>query len=228
MESAEPPALPDVRPGTAVIAANVRRLRDQLNWSGADLAVRVQDQGLNWTRTTVAKLETGRREAVAVHELLALAIALGVPPVWLLVDPTDGRRTLIADQAGGTVGMGPWTAFQWLTGQSYADVVPGDWPQLWDRAAGGLDLGYRIGQLLRQLHDINDLRETTDLVQPGKGEDEDFLAAERKGIEQLRRRMQELVDRGLRPPTAHELGEHVLKKAAQFGVELPTPPEAGP
>jgi transcriptional regulator with XRE-family HTH domain len=42
--------------------------------------------GVPWDRSTVAKLETGRRGAVSVPELFALAAALEVTPAALLVD----------------------------------------------------------------------------------------------------------------------------------------------
>ena len=42
--------------------------------------------GVPWDRSTVAKLETGRRGMVSVPELLALAVALEVTPAALLVD----------------------------------------------------------------------------------------------------------------------------------------------
>jgi hypothetical protein len=44
-------------------------------------------QGLAWDRTTVVKLENGKRQNVTVVELLALAVVLQVAPVHLLVPP---------------------------------------------------------------------------------------------------------------------------------------------
>jgi transcriptional regulator with XRE-family HTH domain len=72
---------------TAVIAAKVRELRKDRGWSAEQLAARMRAAGIEWTRLVVAKLETGRRQAVSVEELLSLAAVLGVSPLHLLVPP---------------------------------------------------------------------------------------------------------------------------------------------
>lgn len=49
----------------------------------------MQAHGEHWNRTTVAKLETGRRQSVSVEDLLALAAALDVPISRLLPEEVD-------------------------------------------------------------------------------------------------------------------------------------------
>lgn len=72
----------------------------------------MNEQGIPWNRTTVAKLETGRRESISVRELLALAVVLDVPPVWLLADPKQDGLVAIAEG----LEVEPWSALLWLTG----------------------------------------------------------------------------------------------------------------
>lgn len=71
---------------TEHIAGRVRALRGAARLSGPALAVAMNDRGIPWNRSTVAKLETGRRESVAVQELLALAAVFGIAPADLLPD----------------------------------------------------------------------------------------------------------------------------------------------
>jgi len=86
-----------------VVAGQVRWLRDRRGISQQQLA-----DSLGWTQSQVARLETGKR-SISVADLLALAWALDVAPVYLLsgsftesgdvpiaeqlrVDPTDMRN----------------------------------------------------------------------------------------------------------------------------------------
>lgn len=64
------------------------------------------------TRTVIAKLETGRREAVSTAELQVLAYALGVPPVLLLFPL--GYAETVELLPGHQVG--PWAAIEWFYG----------------------------------------------------------------------------------------------------------------
>lgn len=87
---------------TAVIATRVRALRRVLGLSGAQLAERLSRHGIHWNRSTAAKLETGRREAISVQELLALADVLGVPPMSLVEQgPAAGVEQVTPEVAFG-------------------------------------------------------------------------------------------------------------------------------
>ncbi|OLM20850.1 MULTISPECIES: helix-turn-helix domain-containing protein [unclassified Pseudonocardia] len=110
---------------TAVIARRVRTLREHARLSGADLADRMIDLGVAWNRTTVAKLETGRRSNVTVSELLALGLALDVPPILLIADPRAGEEVPVA---AGT-SSDAWSALLWLAGrQRIADSDLNNYP----------------------------------------------------------------------------------------------------
>lgn len=71
-----------------VIAARMRELRRKRDWTAQRLAEEMARVGIPWKREIVANLESGRRTAVSVEELLALAYVLSVAPVHLIV-PTD-------------------------------------------------------------------------------------------------------------------------------------------
>lgn len=70
-----------------IVGPVVRRLRHSMGLTQADLAAKLNLDGWDLARGTLAKIEAGIRW-VADFELLALARALGVPP-GALIDPAD-------------------------------------------------------------------------------------------------------------------------------------------
>ena len=70
---------------TAAIAERVRSLRISRGWSARQLAEECQERGLDLSREAIAWLETGRRQAISVDELMTFARVLDVAPVHLLV-----------------------------------------------------------------------------------------------------------------------------------------------
>jgi hypothetical protein len=87
-----------------IVARRVRDLRLRLrDWNAQHLAQALNAAGLPWTRGTVTKLETGRREAVSVAELLAAALGL-----MLVVLMTMSLRS-VAPRSAGTTGAAPVT-----------------------------------------------------------------------------------------------------------------------
>jgi hypothetical protein len=61
---------------TALVAAQMTRLRGAKGWTPAALAAEMTTAGVPWTRETVVNLERGRKKSLGVHELLALAWVL--------------------------------------------------------------------------------------------------------------------------------------------------------
>lgn len=74
----------------AALGAKVRRQREELRMTQAELSARI---GLS--RASVANIEGGR-QAVLLHQFLALASALSTPPLDLLpaATPASGRADL--------------------------------------------------------------------------------------------------------------------------------------
>ncbi|MFJ8951866.1 helix-turn-helix domain-containing protein [Streptomyces sp. NPDC102381] len=67
------------------VRTRVKELRGRKGWSGTDLGRELEALGVPWNRSVVANFESGRRPAVSVQELLALAAVLDVAPISLLV-----------------------------------------------------------------------------------------------------------------------------------------------
>lgn len=80
------PEMPD--PGlptlSTVIASNLKRRRQELNWNQGDLAEAMAQ--MQWTPTTVTWVETGRRQ-IRADELFRLCHVLGVTPGYF----TEGQ-----------------------------------------------------------------------------------------------------------------------------------------
>ena len=64
----------------------IRRLRGWSCWSQAELAARMTAEGHSWTRTTVAKVETGAR-SLSFDEAISIAFVFGTPIDALIPDP---------------------------------------------------------------------------------------------------------------------------------------------
>ena len=77
----------DSVPLCLAIGRNVEHCRTHLRLTQDGLARLLRATGVEWTDVTVAKVETGRRE-VKAGELVALGLALGVPPEALLASST--------------------------------------------------------------------------------------------------------------------------------------------
>jgi transcriptional regulator with XRE-family HTH domain len=106
-------------------AENLHAYRSLRRWSQEELARRMVDLGhASWSRATVSEVERGGR-TVTIDELLALAMAFGVP-IGNLLDPAglDGRATAPLD-------VGIWrpmpigVASRWVRGRIGAERTPG-------------------------------------------------------------------------------------------------------
>lgn len=75
------------------VAANVRRLRQQREWSQAALAKRLTELGHRYSLPVLSKIEIGDR-GIDVNDLVALSDALGVPATELLREPRAPEETL--------------------------------------------------------------------------------------------------------------------------------------
>ncbi len=82
-----------------VVGQRVRELREARAWSQSDLAHALEQRGLTWHQTTVAKVEAGRR-TIKASEALALAYALQIP-VEKLLDPDNLDQFLDANFFAG-------------------------------------------------------------------------------------------------------------------------------
>jgi transcriptional regulator with XRE-family HTH domain len=75
-----------------IIGKRVRLARERAKplITQADLAARLQVEGLRLERATISKIETGYREVTDV-EALAIAKVLGVTVSWLIGETEDSK-----------------------------------------------------------------------------------------------------------------------------------------
>lgn len=198
---------------TTVIAERVKTLRTQARLSGPALAAAMKERGFAWNRTTVAKLETGHRESVSVAELLALAVILGVPPVWLLADPQAGTPVPIA---GGIV-VDPWSALLWLTGHQPLEEPGGD---AWATAQDTLRPLIALAKSLENYRLVQRVCAGEVVVgsdpAAAKG---DWEAAEARTLQLIATQLGQFRKLGYLP--IPQMPPDVRKRAAELGIELP-------
>lgn len=88
------------------IAARVKEARTRRGWTAQALADRCAAAGMpGLDRSTLAKIEAGRRQRIGVEELLTLAYVLDVAPVHLLV-PIDEAGEYRVTPAGEVFDFG--------------------------------------------------------------------------------------------------------------------------
>lgn len=106
--------LEDVNGVMDAVRARVKELRGRKGWSGADLGEQLSKLGVPWNRSVVANFESGRRPAVSVQELLALALVLDVAPVNLLV-PLHSEPYQVTPK--GTDPQNALDVWSWMRGE---------------------------------------------------------------------------------------------------------------
>ena len=172
----------------------------------------MNEQGIHWNRTTVAKLETGRRESITVPELLALADVLGVPVPWLLVDLT--AATAVPFEG---IERDPWAVMLWLVGKKPLTDPAG---VAWDTAAAPIWQACQVASLVERFGQVRTHRENVAALLPD-GQDADRAEEderqERRVLEDLARPLSALLTLGYPPPP---LPDDLIKRAADLGVEL--------
>jgi transcriptional regulator with XRE-family HTH domain len=103
---------------TRLVAREIRRYRDERKISAQQLADRTAELGMEIPRSVLANLESGRRDTVAVPELLVLAAALQVAPIELLCPVGFDEQIEILP---GRL-MDPLSASRWIDGELMLDV----------------------------------------------------------------------------------------------------------
>ncbi|GAA1399450.1 hypothetical protein GCM10009613_55050 [Pseudonocardia kongjuensis] len=201
---------------TAVVADRVRQARRQADLSQAELAERMASRGLPWTRSTVINLErrsgggrgrgAGGRGSIGLHEWLALADVLRVPPAWLLVGPTDR-------DAGGD----PWTVPLWIMGRGVDEVREPLSPA--GRAYREyLKVVVHMDQLVEHFDSMQSRRFTDSLRPSGALVPPDSEEDERELLRTMAFFLTKFSTWKMRPPA---IPSRVRSRADELGVELP-------
>ena len=196
---------------TAGVTARVKQLRTSVRLSGAALADGMAKLGFRWNQSTVAKLESGRRRSISVDELLALAQVLGIPPVLLLADPRHDGPIPIFE------GLDAWEMLMWLIGSGI-----GSDPRSSD-ATSLIWCGRVVAEAAGAIGST-----PLDAYRPGTQVRGDALSSDGRWLgtlDDLHRRHLETIAAALERieelgAPAPQLPPHVLKRAADLGVEL--------
>ncbi|MFC8039622.1 helix-turn-helix domain-containing protein [Paenarthrobacter sp. NPDC057355] len=69
------------------VGSNIQRARKDLGMSAQHLSDGCEAAGYPIPRSTIANLESGRKETVSLQELMVIAQVLGVPPITLIYSP---------------------------------------------------------------------------------------------------------------------------------------------
>ena len=142
-----------------------------------------------------------------MQELLALAWALDVPPVLLVADPRRDDPVPVVEG----VELDPWSALLWMTGAGTVTGPPG-------RSSVEMDL-IAEGRVVSEM--AYNLRKRVTRVTAG-GTDEAMNRANDdlhwRYLETMRIALENIKEMGTTVP---RVGPHVLKRAAELGVDLP-------
>ncbi|MFC8704683.1 helix-turn-helix domain-containing protein [Streptomyces anulatus] len=147
---------------TAVVAERVRSRRRELKMSAQQLADECARLGAPMQRSVIANFENGRRTTIAMTEIIALAAALRISPIYLMFplgsgDPLEGLPG---------VSRSPYAWSLWFTGESrFVADIP-----LADEGVHPLD---PLRELFPQLEDIRSGKEVIKEMQERLGLDVD-------------------------------------------------------
>ena len=160
------------------------------------------------------KLENENRESVSVTDWCALAVALDVPPDWLLVDPSGATPTPVP----GGAELDPWSALLWMSGREHLE---GRRPtSSWDTASRAMHQVQLIISLVGQFAVAYNAHAINSAVTPAAADPQaDQDAAERRILLAMVDPLRDIVDRGYAPVPLPPL---VQQRAAELGVDLPT------
>lgn len=203
-------------PITRHLAQRLPQLRKAAGLSQADLGARMAELRPNWSRSTVVKLETYKRESLPISDLFALALIFGVPVWYLLVDlHTTTPVPIIED-----VGVDPWSFVRWFIGD-VSFHKPGEDPR-WGEAVIPMSLVNGIGRLMQELDSAEELR-ALGVQEPGypdRGLHEQDVADmnDRVRLDRIAALLTRLLERGFVLP---RLSNYTIRRAKELGVTLP-------
>lgn len=186
--------------------------------SARALAERCEELGSPLQRSSLANLETGRRESIAIHEVAVLAAAIGVPPIRLLFD-------IEGDSVEALPGLPtlPWSALKWWSGEEplwlgykYAEPFSGLPPsredvEAFNRGAKPLRLLRKhdslAAEIVEQRGRVRTVMNAAEAMPDGEGRREWIRLNERRELAYLRDLQAQLedlrlrmLDAGLTPP----------------------------
>jgi transcriptional regulator with XRE-family HTH domain len=198
-------------PITRLLGKRVAELRKSIGINQTELGARMTKLRPGWSRSTVVKLERNKRESISLQDWLALAGVLGVPPVWLLVDPKAGTPVPIA----GYGEVDPWTALLWLTGSQPLEDPGGD---AWANAYSVLRPLVTLARLLESYRLLQRVVTGDVVVGSGPVDMGHWETAEASKLQSIANELGQF--RALQLPVP-QVPPDVRKRAVELGIELP-------
>jgi transcriptional regulator with XRE-family HTH domain len=140
------------------IGQRIAEYRRRARITADQLAARTKQLGYEVTRSSIANIESGRRDVVTVQQITVIAMALDTSPVLLLFDPTQPETQLLPDDTVSGIEASEW----WSGNLRYVHGIPGA-DQQPNRRIGDLDFDLtsqrKVFQLFRALQkSVDDLR----------------------------------------------------------------------
>lgn len=86
----------------AIFARRLREARKARGWTQQDLVDRLDELGVEWDRTTLARIEKRQRK-VGLEEFVAIAAALDVAPIYLFLPIEGDVMSIYFDLEGNAV-----------------------------------------------------------------------------------------------------------------------------
>jgi transcriptional regulator with XRE-family HTH domain len=201
-----------------LVGSRVAAQRSAVGMTQTELGARMSELRPSWSRSTVVKLERKKRESVSLQDWLALAVALDVPPTWLLFDPHSSTPVPIVEG----LEVDGWSAALWMVGKK---PITGTASPAWEAAAKSLSEVYEFVALGERLENVISMRRhrmLAALFQSDEGDkaDEQLQRVEttEKGLfRELVGRVNRLRQRGSAIPP---LPADVIERADELGVDL--------
>lgn len=187
-------------------------LRSKAGLNQAQLGDLMAGYRPGWSRSTVVKLENYNRESLSVADLLALALALDVPPMMLLADPRHIESVPVAKN----VTVAAWDALLWLSGTG---TITESNLNNYSAAAWLIQAGWTIVEGVADLGRRNRVfdRSKSDQIKRAQERDDE---QHRAALEAIRAAMIRIV--GAKAPLPPMFPKDlVYRRAAELEVELP-------
>lgn len=131
---------------TQAIGRRVKKLRGKTTVLG--LQKRTEELGFRVSRSAISELETGKRNSISVAELLVLAAALEVPPLFLIWDNyPEGEAEMLPDFR-----VEAFDAHQWASGDFTLRLAENTENDVGELAL--FNVGTTVRELYKKLLDI--------------------------------------------------------------------------
>jgi transcriptional regulator with XRE-family HTH domain len=103
------------------IGVSVAAKRREARMTAEQLAARTRDLGYEVTRSTIANIESGRRDVVTVQQVTVIAMALDVSPVVLMFDLAADSVDLLPGDVMSGIAASEWWSGNWATRHRLTD-----------------------------------------------------------------------------------------------------------